>query len=188
MKKIEKTGNLNWIREESERRLIIMRYSEVSRKHYMRVFNWIKNFQEGYGEKDYTKEIGQRFLVEYQLQPNHVSTMYRNTCKIVKRINEILDGKQFTPRFYESKVTCPPCFLNWLNMYIKSLEKRGLSKPTITARRGYVTHLLHRFRGTVSLLENLSAQNLYSIFTQYDWPSVTLAAAKDLLVFCLIMV
>ena len=183
MKENTKNGNLSWIREGLERRLIIMRYSEVSIRQHMRIFDWVKDFQEGYGEKNYTKEIGQRFIVEYQLQINHPPTMFKSSCKVIRRMDEILEGKLFVPRFCEAKQNCPPHFSNWFNKYIENLEKRGYSKSTITTRRRYAGQLLSRLKDTVSSLENLSAANLYSIFAQYEWPPVSLASAKSLLVF-----
>ena len=183
MKNRKKNGNLSWIREELERRLIVMRYSETSIKQHMRVCDWIEDFQKGYGEKNYTKEVGQRFIVEYQLQANHAPTMFMCACKVVRRMGEILDGKLFTPCFAEAKQNCPPHFLNYLNQYIENLKKRGFSKSTITTRRRYAGQLLYRLRNTVSSIENLAAADLYSIFTQYEWSPVTLASAKSLLVF-----
>ena len=168
MKKDTKNGNLGWIREEVERRLIVMRYSEVTIKQNMRVFDWIRDFQEGYGEKNYTKEVGQRFIAEYQLQANHAPTMFKSACKVVRRMNEILEGKSFSPRFCEAKRHCPSHFPSCFNQYIESLEKRGFSKSTITTRRRYTVQLLDRLRDTVSSLENLSAADLYGIFTQFE--------------------
>ena len=183
MKKNTKNGNLGWIREELERRLIVMRYSEVAVKHHLRIFDWIKNFQEGYGDKDYTKEVGQRFISEYQLQVNHSPAMFKSACKVVRRIDEILEDKLFSPRFCEPKQNIPLHFSSYFNRYVESLEKRKFSKSTITTRRRYAGQLLNRLRNTVSLLENLSAADLYGIFTQYEWSLVTLASAKSLLVF-----
>jgi len=183
MKESIKSGNLIWIREELERRLIIMRYGKVSVRQHIRVFDWIKDFHEGYGEKNYTKEVGQRFILEYQLQANHAPTMFKSACKIVRRIEEILEGKLFVPRLYEAKRNCPPYFSKWFNEYIESLVKRGFSKSTITTRSRYAGQLLDRLRNTVSSLENLTAADLYSIFPQYEWPLVTLASVKSLLVF-----
>ena len=183
MKESAKNGNLIWIRGELERRLIVMRYSEVSVKQHMRIIDWINDFQEGYGEKNYTKEVGQRFLAEYQLQANHALTMFKSACKVVRRIDEILEGKMFAPHFCEAKRNCPEHFSMWFNKYIKSLEKRGFSKSTITTRTRYAGQLLDRLKDTVTALENLSAADLYSIFPQYEWPPVTLASVKRLLVF-----
>ena len=183
MKKVTESGNLTWIREEIERRLIVMRYSESSVRHHMRIFDWIKNFQEGYGEKNYTKETGQRFITEYQLQANHTPAMFNYACKVVRRMDEILEGKQFTPGFCKPKQNCPLRFSSCFNKYIESLEKRGFSKSTITTRSRYAGRLLERLGGTVSSLENLSAADLYGIFTQYQWPFVTFPTAKSLLVF-----
>jgi len=183
MKESTKSGNLSWIREELERRLIIMRYNEMSIKQHMRIIDWIKDFQEGYGEENYTKEVGQRFVIEYQLQANHAPTMFKSACKVVRRIDEILEGKMYAPHFCDAKRNCPEHFSKWFNKYIESLKKNGFSESTITTRSRYAGQLLGRLRDTVTALENLSATDLYNIFPQYEWPLVTLASVKSLLVF-----
>ena len=183
MEKNTENGNLNWIQEEFGRRLTVMRYSKVSVKQHMRILGWIADFQGGYGEENYTKEVGQRFIAEYRLQTNHVPALYKYACKVVRRMDEIIEGKLFTPRFCETRQDCPLRFSSYFDKYIESLEKRGLRKSTIAMHRRNAGKLLYRVGETVSLLENLSADSLYRIFAQHEWPSVTLDSAKSLLAF-----
>ena len=152
MKENTKNGNLIWIRGELERRLIIMRYSEVSIRQHLRIIDWINDFQEGYGEKKYTSEVGQRFVAEYQLQANHAPTMFKSACKVVRRIDEIIEGKMFAPQFRGAKRNCPEHFSKWFEKYIESLKRRGFSKSTITTRTRYAGQLLDRLKDTVTAL------------------------------------
>jgi len=183
MKKNTESGNLKWIRGEFERRLAVLRYSEVAIKQHMRIFGWIVDFQEGYGEENYTKETGLRFIAEYRLQANHVPAMFKYSCKVVRRMDEILEGKQFSPRFCEAKQDCPPHFSGCFGKYIESLEKRGLCKSTIAMHRRNALKLLCRLGDGIRSMENFSAAYLYGVFARYEWPSVTLDSAKSLLAF-----
>jgi len=93
MKQKNENSNLREIRDEMERRLIVMRYSKVSTGKYMRIFDWLKSYLAGYKETNYSKELGQRFLVEYSLQANHSSVMYRIAKTIIRRIDEIVENE-----------------------------------------------------------------------------------------------
>jgi integrase len=183
MKNNTESGNLGWIREELERRLIVMRYSKAAVGQYMLVFGWIKDFQEGYGEENYSKEAGQRFISEYQLHLNHTPARFKCARTVVRRMDEILENKLFAPRFCEAKQNCPLCFSKWFDKYIESLEKHGYRKSTVAIRMRNAARLLNRLRGAVSSLEDLTAADLYGIFTQYEWTSVTRDSTKNLLLF-----
>ena len=183
MKQGTKIGNLNQIREELNRRLIVMRYSEITIRHYMRVLGWIEDFLEGYGEKEYTKEMGQRFISEYRLQSNHAPTLFQCARTVVRRIDEILEDKLFTPCFRESAVHCPPRFVGCRDKYLQHLAKRGFRETTITSRKLYAGRLLARLPDTVLILEELTAADLYQAFTQHEWPSVGFVTARSFLTF-----
>jgi len=103
MKQRNKTSNISQIKEELKRRLIAMRYSKESIYTYLKVFEWVDEFLTGYGENDYTKEAGQRFLAEYILQAHHNPNYFPNARVLIHRMDEILDGKIFAPRFCEPK-------------------------------------------------------------------------------------
>ena len=59
--KLNESRNLKEIREELERRLTIMRYSNETIKAYMRIVGCVEEHLKEYGETVYTKNIGQRF-------------------------------------------------------------------------------------------------------------------------------
>ena len=61
-------SNINHIRKEFERRLLVLRYSPNTIRGYLAYFGWLQEFLEGYGEKNYSKELGERFLAEFTLQ------------------------------------------------------------------------------------------------------------------------
>jgi len=97
MKQDKSIGNMSKIKEELERRLIVMRYSKVSIGHSMRVLRWVEDYLKGYGQSDYTKEWGQKFLAEYMLQENHAASMFRTARTLVRRLDEIQENKMFIP-------------------------------------------------------------------------------------------
>jgi site-specific recombinase XerD len=184
MKQNTKHGNFNWIKEEFEHRLIVMRYSEETIRQQMRVFGWIVEFHEGYGEKNYSKAMGRRFIAEYQLQVDHVPKLFVCAQRVVRHIDEILENKQFMPRFNEPKPSgCPPHFIDWFEKYLEHLAKRGFSKSTITTRERYVGQLLGRLPATVLSLQKLTAADLYSTFAQAEWPDVSFSTARCFLRF-----
>ena len=183
MKQNTKGGNLHQVKEELERRLIVMRYSKVTASAYMRIYGWLENYLEGYGETSYSKEAGQRFLVEYSLQANHAPTQFSQARMLVRRLDEILENKMFTPRFHKAETESPLRFKNWYGKYLEHLTVREFKKSTITTRKRYVGQLLARFPDTVSTLEELTASDLYHVFTKYEWPSVAYTTAKVFLVF-----
>jgi site-specific recombinase XerD len=175
--------NLRKIKEELKRRLIVMRYSEVTINHYMMVIGWLEKFLEGYGEEYYSQEMGQRFIAEYRLQGNHAPTLFQCAKTAIRRIDEVIENKSFTPCFRETAEKCPPRFFDWYSKYIEHLENRKYSKSTITTRRRYAGQLLGRLPETVLSLGDLTATDLYNTFTQHEWPSVSLSTARCLFAY-----
>lgn len=183
MKKDKNIGNLDRIREELERRLIVMRYSKVSIGHSMRIYGWVEEYLKGYSQRDYTKEWGQKFLAEYILQENHAPSMFRSARTLIRRLDEIQENKLFSPCFREAKWECPARFTEWWEKYLQSLLKQGLRKTTIRGRRMYSGKLLSRLPETVLRLKDLAAADLYRVFTQYEWPATSYYAVSSLLSF-----
>lgn len=183
MKQNKGVGNLSRIRSELERRLIVMRYSKVSIGAHMRIFGWVEEFLEGYAEKDYSKEAGQRFLAEYSLQSHHAPSQFKTSRTVVRRMDEILENKLFVPCFRKPSPECLPRFADWYNQYIKQLTKRGFRESTAANHKRNVVKLLKRLPNTVESLEKLTAPNLYHVFTQYEWPSGGYVAARGFLTF-----
>ena len=183
MKQDTRNGNLNRILEEMERRLVVMRYSKTATKHYQQVFGWVEDFLKGYGETDYTKEAGQRFIAEYRLQENHAPSMFRTAKTVVRRMDEILEDKLFTPCFREREIECPPHFADLQGKYLEYLAGQGYRNSTITSRKLYTGRLLAWFPDTVSSLDTLTAPNIYDVFVKHDWPTVGYSAARGFLSF-----
>lgn len=183
MKETKENSNLRKIRDEMERRLIAMRYSEVAANSYKRIFGWVEDYLNKYGETNYTKELGQRFLQEYPLQTKHSQTQFKNARTLVRRIDEILENKMFTPCFRETKKECPERFTHLHGKYLEYLSKCGYRRSTVNSRKAYTGRLLGRLSVSVLSLETLTAADLYSVFTKYEWPSVGLLAARDILAF-----
>ena len=174
-------SNLSSIKKELERRLIVMRYSKITISHYMKIFGWVEDYLNGYGETNYTKEWGQRFLIEYPLQSVHSQSQFRNAQLSIRRINDILENKVFTPYSSESKSECPAHFIEIRDKYLDNLIKRGYKNNTIISRKRYVQRFLCSFPRTIQSLEELSAVILYEAFTKYEWVLDGLITARSFL-------
>ena len=183
MKQKDLRGNISRLRSELERRLIILRYSKGSIKNNMVIFGWVAEYLNGYGEINYTKELGQRFIVEYQLQVNHSPNQFKKANAIIRRIDEILENKPFASCFRETISECPARFAELYNVYLENLIKRGYKKNTINIRKRYTARFLSRIPETILSLEEISAADLYNTFTKYEWLSVCLIAARNFLSF-----
>lgn len=183
MKQNIEIGNLSRIKKELERRLTVMRYSEVTVKHYMYVFGWLEDFLGGYGEKNYSKEAGKRFIAEYRLQVHHTPTLFKCARTVVRRIDEILENKVFTPNFRKSAVECPPSFTDWRDKFFDYLANQGIKKSTIKRHKIYVERLFVRLEDMDVSLEKLTASDVYSVFTRYEWPLSGFVPARALFVF-----
>ncbi len=183
MKQVMRAGNLPRIKTELKRRLIVMRYSEITARAYMRIFGWVEDFIKGYGETDYSKESGRRFLAEYLLQSSHSPTQFRNARTVVRRMDEILEDKLFTPCFRKPEQEIPSQFIDWSDRYFKHLTGRGLKKSTIKGHRLYVGRLLHHLADTVSSFGELTASDLYDVFRKHEWPFAGLATVRRLLIY-----
>jgi len=183
MKQRKEDSNLSKIRDEMERRLIVMRYSKVSAKKYMQILGWVEKHLNAYGETDYSKESGQRFLAEYPMQSKHSQSQFTSARTVIRRIDEILENKMFTPCFRETKNECPLRFSGLHEKYLEKLVELGYRKSTVTSRKMYSARMLSRLPETVLSLETLSAADLYNVFTKQEWPSVGLLASRDMLSF-----
>jgi site-specific recombinase XerD len=183
MKQGTESGNLNRIREEMERRLVVMRYSKSAAKHYLQVVGWIEDFLDGYGETDYSKELGQRFIAEYRLQTNHVPSLFKCARTVVRRLDEILEDKLFKPCFREREIECPPRFAELQGKYLDHLARRGYRNTTITSRKLYSGRLLAWLPDAITNIETLAASDLYNVFAKHDWPSVGYTTARGFLTF-----
>ena len=109
--------------------------------------------------------------------------MFKTTRTTVRRLNEILENKLFTPCFREAAFECPAHFTDLLCTYLENLAKCGLRESTIRSRKTYAGRLLGRIPFTVKSPEKLTAADLYSVFSKYSWPSVGFTAARDFLRF-----
>ena len=183
MKQNTRSGNLSQVWKEMERRLIIMRYSKSLVRGYRQVFDWIADFLRGYGEKDYSKELGQRFIVEYRLQSNHTPSMFKIARTVIRRIDEILEDKVFSPCFRERAIKCPPQYVELQSKYLDSLAKQGYRDTTITSRELYTGRLLTWMLEEASSLENITASDLYNVFVKHEWPTVGYSIARGFLAF-----
>lgn len=184
MKQNLESGNLSRIKEELERRLIVMRYSKESTNVYKRIFGWVVDFFEGYGETSYSKELGKRFLVEYSLQKNHAPALFKNARTVIRRLDEILEDKMFTPCFHEARLEAPTRFTDSLDKYIASLVELGFSESTIKSHKRYAGQLLVQIPGAVKSLSELTAADLFGVFTRRVYsPHGSLAAAKRFLAY-----
>jgi len=183
MKQRDSKSNLDRIRDELERRLIVMRYSKESTKKYMMIFGWVKSYLEGYGETNYTKEMGQQFLTEYQLQLNHAPSQFKNARTLIRRMDEVLENKLFTPCFRKAKLECPLRFINYRDKYLENLSKRGFRKTTINSQKMYAGRFFAHLPEKLLLLEELSAVDLYDVFTKYEWSLASLGMLRSLLSF-----
>jgi len=98
-------------------------------------------------------------------------------------MDEILENKLFTPCLHKSKSECPSRFTGLLGKYLESLTKRGYRITTINGLKRYTGRFLARLPETILSLEELSAADLYDVFTKYEWPSMGLGAARSFLSF-----
>jgi integrase len=141
-------------------------------------FGWLQEFLEGYGEKDYSKEFGQRFLLEFTLQAHHALSYFRQAKTLIHRLNEILDGKLFAPRFYEPKPECPPQFSTHYELYCEYLKRKGLARSTIGNHERHAGCLLRWLVGIVPSLSSLTAADIYGVLTNYTMRTGFLTVAR----------
>lgn len=183
MKQKNEGGNLSRMKSELERRLVVMRYNEQTAKNYMRILGWVQEFIAGYGETSYSKEAGQRFIAEYTLQAQHSPTYFRAAKTVVRRMDEILDGKLFAPRFCEPNPDCPLRFAEWRTRYFNYLRERGLGASTIGNHERHVNRLLGRLAETVRTLGELSAADLYDALTRFEPRTNSMSVTKCFLAY-----
>lgn len=183
MKQKKDRGNLSAIKAELKRRLIVMRYSKVTASKYMLVFGWVQDYLAGYGENNYSREAGQRFIAEYSYQPQHLPVYFLQAKTLIRRLDEILEGKSFAPRFCEPKKECPQRFHEWRDRYLEYLRSLGLVQSTIGNHERHVCRLLGRLPERVSSLNELSAVDLYEVFTQYEPRTGAMSVAKSFLAY-----
>ena len=160
-------SNIDHIRKEFERRLLVLRYNPNTIRNYFTYFNWLQEFLEGYGEKVYSKEFGQRFLAEFTLQAHHPSSCFSHAKIVIHRLNEILDGKSFAPRFCEPKPECPPQFSTHYELYCEHLKRLGLARSTIINHERHIGRLLRWLVGVVPSLNNLASADIYGVLTSH---------------------
>ena len=183
MKERNTSSNFSKLKSELERRLIIMRYSQVTTKKYFKIFGWVEDYLKGYGETNYTQELGRQFLIEYQLQFSHCPSDFQNAKVLIRHIDEILENKVFTIRLSKETSLCPTRFAGVMEEYLENLSKRGYSGKTIIDRKIYTGRLLACFPETVLTPQELTAADLYKIFTKYKWSLSCLAAIRCFLSF-----
>jgi site-specific recombinase XerD len=183
MKQNTRAGNLTQIWEEMERRLMVMRYSKSLVLSYRQVYGWVTDFLSGYGEKDYSKEFGQRFIAEYRLQTNHTPSMFKKARTVIRRIDEILEDKAFSPCFRERAIECPHQYSELQSRYLDKLAQQGYRDSTITSRKLYTGRFLAWISEDVLSLENLVASDLYNVFVKHEWPTVGYSSVRGFLTF-----
>ncbi len=183
MKQQATNSNLGWLRDELERRLIVMRYSKTAAGAYMRIFNWVEEYLKGYGETNYAMAWGQRFIAEYSLQVNHSPSQFKHARTLVRRLDEILEDKLFTPCFRKSAVECPSRFTDLRDKYLEQLARNGYRESTINSRKSYAGLFFSRLPDSVENINTLTAVDLYNVFTKHEWVNVGYVTARSLLVF-----
>jgi site-specific recombinase XerD len=160
-----------------------MRYSKSMVANYRRIFGWLDDFLGAYGEAGYSKEAGQRFIAEYRLQANHSPSLFKTARTVVRRIDEILEDKAFSPSYRERAIECPPHFADLQGKYLNHIAKHGYRGSTITSRKLYTGRLLAWLPSTVSSIGKLTAPVVYGLFTNHEWPSVGHSAARGFFAF-----
>jgi site-specific recombinase XerD len=161
-------GNFPQLKEAFERRLVTLRYSKVTIQKYMRTFGWVQEFVENYGELKYTQEAGALFITEYLLQSQHNPVYFQEAKVTIHRLNEILEGKSFAPRFCEPKPDCPERFRVHRDVYFAYLKKCGMSASTLRNHARHVNRLLGRLPESLQELSELTAAVLYEVLTRYE--------------------
>lgn len=177
------SSNISRLRNELERRLKLMRYSKVSTKKHMKVFGWLESYLYGYGETNYTKELGQQYLAEYPLQAIHTQSQFKEAVVTIRRLDEILENQLFAPRLRNENTECPLRFVPFRDMFIEHMTKCGYKKKTIITSKIYAGRLLSRLPETVLSLEDLSATDLYKTFTNHKWNASGFNTARNFLSF-----
>jgi site-specific recombinase XerD len=174
-------SNIDNIRKELERRLLVLRYSPDTISGYLLFFRWLREFLEGYGEKDYSKESGQRFLNEFTLQAHHTPSCFNRAKILIYRVNEIFDGKSFAPRFCEPKSECPQQFSAYYELYCEHLKRLGFTRSTINCHKRHIGRLLSWLAETVPSLSNLTSADIYEALTSHAQPVDFMFSAKRFL-------
>jgi len=181
--KLKENSNFKEIRDELERRLNIMLYSNETIKAYFRIIDCLEEYLKEYGQTSYTKGFGQQFVSEYSLQQNNNLTQSRHVLTVIRRLDEMLENKQFTPCFHQLKFECPSRFRSLLEKYLENLVKCGYSNNTVKSRRGYIGRFFSCLPERVFSVEELTASDLYEVFTKSKWPSVGLSIMRYYLCF-----
>lgn len=149
----------------------------------MRIFGWVEEYLAGYGETRYSAEFGQRFLDEYSLQAQHTPSQFRNARTVIYRLNEMLADKPFAPCHKESGIKWPARFEALREKYIEYLRQRGLRENTIASRKRYSGLFLSRLDDSIRSLEELTAADLYKVFTTYPFPQTAEGVLRCFFVF-----
>ena len=160
-------SNINQIRKELEHRLLVLRYSRHTIANYLHYFGWLQKYLEGYGEKDYSKEAGQRFLTEYTLQAHHSLQCFKQAKIVIHRLNEILDGKPFAPCYREPAPECPPQFSAHYALYCEHMKHLGFAHSTIENHKKCVVRLLRWLVEIIPSLNNLRPADIYGVLTSH---------------------
>jgi integrase len=166
--KTYEAGNYPHLKEAFERKLIALRYSKVTIQNYMRIFGWVQEYAWSYGEINYTRETGARFIAEYILQAQHTPSYFSQAKITIHRMDEILEGKSFAPRFCEPKRDCPERFRVYRDAYLAYLKKCGLGLSAIGNHERHVNRLLGRLPESLRTLSALTATVLYEVLTHYE--------------------
>ena len=183
MKQNTRSENLDQIKCEMERRLVVMRYSNSAVQHYRRVVGMIEDFLNSYGASGYTKEMGQRFIAEYRLHGNHAPSLFKTARTVVRRVDEIIEDKLFTPCYREREIECPPRFAELQGVYLDKLAKQGYRDTTITSRKLYTGRFFAWIPDMIASIESLTATDIYNVFVTREWPTVGYTAVRGLLTF-----
>jgi len=182
MKQQIRTGNIDEIGKEFERRLDAMRYAGSTKRIHLSVFGWIKDSLENYDEEDYTVEAGKRFIDDFLLQSQHRPSYYNAAKAAVGHLNAILEGRSFTAKFLVPSPECPERFRQYKDGYLKHLKKKGLKDCTLVNHRRYAVYLLVRLdEQKVGSLETLKAFDLYEHFTRPGFKPCSLGVTRRFL-------
>jgi integrase len=182
MKQQRSTGNIEQLRKEFERRLVVMRYAEPTRSHYGLVLKWVEESLADYGEQNYTAEAGERFLHDYILQTKHDPCHYKTARMTIQRLGEILEGKTFAPTLFVRKPECPKRFRALRDEYINHLKRAGSTKSTLNYHYRYTVYLLSGLdeQGVEDLVD-LKASDLYAHFTKEGFKICSLSVTRRFL-------
>lgn len=162
--------------------LIEIKYSPSYMKLIKNTLSKLDGFITNHNEGNYSVKIGERFL---QSEVNLASNSYYLQKKsVINRLNDFCAGRTFKRVPNHIKIECPPCFQEYLNLYVQELILRGLKTSSITRyQRMCIEGLVTINKTGISKIEDIKANSVLRAFELSNDKPVFVTAHRSFLKF-----